>query len=189
VRAVTVGTTGAILDYYETHFAFWPTLSVSARQDNKLHTSGSTALLDIYVVIRGLADGIPFRPGSHEFRFFPRFGGQVEDQRKVAQGSVAGAFTGYFGGVNLVYWPGVISDRIQLSASAQRFRDSSAPTGASERRMNYSKAGVDFYLYDQNDKTSWIQPILGIDREVGSDPITGTFGANRTTIGLKLKIN
>jgi hypothetical protein len=189
VRTVSGGVSGTLINYLDHGFALWPTLSVSQQTDLQAKTESTLGTIDTYVPIKGLADGIPFESGSNEFRLFPRFGYQFEDRHRVKEGDVAGSLQGYYGGIRFEFWPGKFSSRIQLTALGQIYRDSWVDEGLSKRTLRYSKLSIDYYFYDPNDKDAWFTPILGIEREVGDDPVFGVVGANRTQLSFKIKIN
>lgn len=189
IRTLTAGISGTIFDYLASGFSLWSTPSLSGRENIVDHTASTVLRLDNYVAIKGLADGIPFSVGKNDFRLLPRFGFQSEDQRKVKAGSISGRAQGAFLGFRFDYWPGQISQQVQLTALSQFYRDSSIDAGMTKRSTKYHKISMDYYFYDQNDKNAWFQPALGIGREVGEDPVFGVPNAGRTQIGLKLKIN
>jgi hypothetical protein len=189
VRSGAMGLTGTIFDYYESGFAIWATLSGSAREDQLKRTASNTVTSDNYVVIRGLDSGIPFKADSNEFNFFPRIGLQYEDQHEVASGSAPGTYHAYFWGARASFWPGRLSDRVQITGTYLRFHDFSTSNGLAERHDSYAKLSIDYYLLDPLAENAWLQPVIGIEREVGDNPITGSLGNNRTTLAFKLKIN
>jgi len=169
--------------------------SLSAREDRKSKTASDAVLLDNYLVIGELSGAYQFGKNAtssvarHEWNLYPRFGLLSEDQQKVKAGNAIGRSIGFFGGARVEYWPVPISDRIQVTLQSHRFRDSSADAGLQKRKLGYTKFSIDYYLYDPDDKTRWLKPIIGLEREVGSDPIGAVAPTNRTTIGLKLLIN
>jgi len=189
VRSITGGISGSIFNYYETGFSLWSTITLGARENKVDNAESSFARIDNYVAIRGLADGEEFAKGKNEFRLLPRFGVQLEDLHRVKQGSTPGNAQSVYLGLRYDYWPGAISDRVQLTAQTQRFRDTSVDTGMQRRTVSYHRLSADYHFYDQNDKTAWVTPILSLEREVGEDPLSGVPRVGRTQLSLKLKIN
>ncbi len=187
VRTLALGLYGPLGNYPD-GVGVSSSISASARKDYRKHTAGEAVTFDNYLLVRGLADGTPFLRQSNEFQVFPKYGIMLEHRRKVAAGQSTGTSLGAFAGLYATLWPGAISDRLQISGSVQYFRDVDSNGGIPRRNERYAKLTVDWYLFDRQQKDFWLQPIIGIDREVGDDPVTGSFGNNRTTLALKIKV-
>jgi hypothetical protein len=182
------GTRGIIFDYSQTGFALDSTVKLGAKKDSEAHTESVQLLFDNAIVIKGWATGRPWHPGKTTFQFVPKMGLSYEDLREVAAGGAPGhASSGYWGG-GLTVWPSFLGKRVQLNAQAQRFADLNVSSALKKRFENFYSFGVDFYLFDPM-TTLAFSPIIGLVREVGSNPLNGTVEANRTALVLRFKLN
>ena len=185
LRTSMLGLTATLGDYLADGYGFWPMLRLSDRQDKKDLMKSSLAVLDTVFVYKPWVQGIPFESG---YVFAPRVGAAYENVREkkmFATGTYKGGFISFEGS----YWPTFISDRLEVRAKYQRYTDQTAPTSLAKRLVNYSSLAFDIYLFPPSQKDYWLQPVIGIEREVGNDPLTGKTGLNSTTIGLKLLVN
>jgi len=186
VHSANAGITGSVFDFSQ-GFAVWSTLSGSAREDIKKDTASNTATFDNYLAIPAFVH--PAETGGSAFSLFPRVGLQYEDQYRVAPGSHTGTYKGSFWGGRGVFTPGQLGGRLQFQAVYQHYHDFSVSSDVEQRTNSYTKLSVDYDLYDPTDETSWFKPVIGLSREVGSDPLVGSLRNNITSLALKLKVN
>ena len=183
-----VGLRNTFLDYTVTNVSVDSTASISTKEDRVKHTATDGFLISNKIVAKHLATGQPFGGSGIPFQLVPIVGAGVERIRSAPSGVPTGRSNYLYGGAALSVWPSIVP-RLQANARYQRFNDLSASGGLDKRKLNYREASLDYYLFDPNNDKAVVQPILSISRELGDDPVAGIGSVNRTTIGLKFKIN
>jgi hypothetical protein len=186
-KTLGAGVSGTIFDYASLGYALDSTFKVASKKDSEAHTESIQTIFDNAVVLKRLVIGAPWNPAATSFQLIPKFGGSYEDLRKVKSPQPIGHYTSLYTGAALTVWPS-FHHRVQLNALAQRFLDTNASGGLEKRYANFYSFGVDFYLFDPTKEVPFT-PIIGLFREIGTNPLNGTLDANKTVLTLRFKFN
>lgn len=173
--------------------AITSTLTAGERTDHIQHQSSAIVTLQTAILIPALykttilsAASKPITP----YQIFPLFGFFYQNKQVVPQGSQTGHRDGPYIGVQGSINPGAyipaIGDRFSINASFQSYWDINAAASVGKATLHYWTVSLAYLLTNDS---SWIKPYLFIERDVGSDPISGSFSVNRTLVGLKASIN
>lgn len=186
-KALSAAASGPLLDYPGTGVGGVGTFKAKFNKNSELHTESAQLLLDNRFVIDGLATGTPWAPKG-SFQLYPTIGIGYQDWSKVKAGDTKGNATSAYVALNGAAWlPGL--RRLQLNASAQRFVDTRVSDGRTKRRDNYYTVGIDYHFYDPLDPPKTFTPMIGLKREVGSNPFDDTVRRNRTSLLIRFKLD
>ena len=184
-----LGLRTTVFDYADTGFAIDATASIGTRQDRIKNTRTDNVLLTGRLVTAKLASGESFGTDGVPFQLVPIAGAGLDRLLRAPIGVTTGQSRYVFGGATLSVWPAIVSKQVQITGRYQRLVDTNTSAGIDKRRTSYRDIAFDYYLFDPRDEKAIFQPIISISRELGTDPIKALSGINRTTIGLKFKIN
>lgn len=131
--------------------------------------------------------GLPYT-GPGAWFFAPKFGLQREDIQRAKVGAQTGAFTSAYAIAKLEVYPAKWSDRLKMTALAQRVHDLSTDGGFAKRQETFAKLGLEYLLYSPSSNEPF-QPSLALERTTGADPLNGAPKFGQTQLVFKLKVN
>ncbi|TWO67784.1 hypothetical protein FN976_25710 [Caenimonas sedimenti] len=131
--------------------------------------------------------GLPYT-GPGAWFFAPKFGWQREDIQRAKAGAPSGEYTSAYAIAKLEVYPAKWSERLRMTAMAQRAHDLSTDGGLAKRRETFAKLGLEYLLYSPS-STDPVQPSLALERTTGADLLNGAPKFGQTQLVFKLKVN
>lgn len=162
-------------------------LTAGYRENKVDATESNLFTADNVLVTDYLRYGLPYQ-SPFAVLVLPRFGLVHEDVRRAKAGVPTGNFNSVYGILKVEAFPALISDRLRVSLTAQRFVDFDVDGGNTKRRETYGKAAIDYLLYSPFESPT-VKPSFGLERTIGADPLNASPRFGQTQFVIRLKIN